>query len=151
MLTGNMPAWEFPEQTECQGAEDQFYTQHIKYKVYPNVYAVDLHGSKPSTSTTDFAEAADTTQAINSGIICNAPGCKLTSIGSSLKVSNYIMAKYVGRIPLSFYGPKTPKGERFKLVLTNNDLDERVFAKEEDLAENTGSRDKTTFYSGGYN
>lgn len=149
MLTGNMPAEEFPTQTECQGAEDAYYTDHILYKVYPNVLAVDLNGSKPSTSTTQFSEAADTTQPINAGIVCNAPACRLNSVGSSLAVTNYIMARYVGRIPLSFYGPKTPKGERFKLVLTNNDLDERIFAKEEDLSENTGSRDKTTFYSGG--
>ena len=148
MLTGNMPMESFPIQTDCQGAEDAYYTSHVKYKIYPGVFSVNTNGSKPSSSLSRFEEATETTQPINGGIVINAPACRL-HLGSSLRVKNYIMATYVGRIPLEFYGPKTPKGERFKLVITNNDLDDRIFAKEEDLTNNASSRDKTTFYSDG--
>lgn len=148
MLTGKMPAETFPDTTECFGAEDTYYTQHIKYKVFPCVFLVEANAAKPSAALTSFEEAVETTQAINAGILINASGCAL-HVGQTLDVKNYIEATYVGRLPLSFYGPPTPKGERFKLVITNNNLDERVFAKEEDLTFNTGSRDKTTFYSSG--
>lgn len=147
MLSGKMPPESFPKKTQCQGSETVFYTQHnpTKYKIFPNIFLTDMNGNKPSTSATGFAQATQSTQSINGGIFVNAPGCKLT-LGSTLNVKNWINALYTGRIPLAFYGPPTLFGEQFKMIIENNDLDNRTFAKDQDLSENSSSRDKTTFY-----
>ena len=148
MLTGKMPAELFPTKSECQSSQDEYFTENKKYRVFPSTFLVNANGSKPSSAITQFEEARESSQNINSGILINDPSCKLIT-GTLVKTKNYIDATYVGRIPLSFYGPKTPKGERFKLVIDGNDLDVRKFAKDDDLSFNSSSRDKTKIYSGG--
>lgn len=148
MLTGKMPVELFPIKSECMSSTDEYFTEHKKYKVFPATFLVNANGAKPSASITKFDEARESNQRINTGILINDKSCKLIA-GASVKTTNYIEAIYVGRIPLSFYGPKTPKGERFKLVIDGNNLDIRKFAKDSDLSFNTNSRDKNTFYSGG--
>lgn len=148
MLTGKMPLELFPKKCECMSSKDEFFTEHKKYKIFPMTFLVNGNGSKPAAAETKFEEGRVSSQNINAGILINDPSCKLIC-GSSVKTTNYIEATYVGRIPLDFYGPKTKKGERFKLVIDNNNLDIRTFAKDDDLSLNTKSRDKNTFYSGG--
>lgn len=149
MLTGRMPVEMFPEVTECQSSEDTYFTEHIKYKIFPNTFLVDGNTNKPATSLTRFEPKMETSQPINSGILVNDPKCKITC-GNILKTKNYILATYVGRLPLTFYADKTKYGEHFKLTIHGNDLDKRTFCKEDDLTYNTLSRHKNTFYSGGY-
>lgn len=145
MLTGTMPTEHFPNVTECQGSEDVFYTKHTKYKIFPCVFLTNLSGSKPSSSSTKFEKATTQSQDINAGIFINDKSCPL-NLRSSVKTRNYITARYTGKIPMEFYGPKTGAGEHFKLVITNNDLDNRYFAKENDLYISNGSMDKSAFY-----
>lgn len=148
MLSGKMPIEVFPFQMDCQGSVDEYYTQHTKYKIFPSVLLVNQNSATPSRSVSQFEEGRDMVQSINSGIFINDASCKLI-LSTFVKTRNYIYATYTGRIPLDFYGPKTKKGEHFKLCITNNDLDRRTFAKEEDLSLNSSSRDKTTIYSDG--
>lgn len=145
MLSGKMPLEHFPETTECQGSEDAYYTQHTKYKIYPNIFLTDDAGSKPSTSSSKFDKATEKVLPINAGIVVNDPSCKL-ELRTALKTQNFIYAKYTGKIPLSFYGPKTKKGERFRLIIENNDLEQRTFCKKDDKNISAGSNDKTTQY-----
>lgn len=149
MITGKMPVELFPELSECQSSEDAYYTQHRKYKIFPNIFLVNADGSKPATAITNWAKAMEIILPINHGILINDPTCRLVGVGSSIKTTNYIEAEYVGRLPLSFYGPKTKAGEHFKLAISNGNLDIRTFAKEEDLNYNSSSRNKTMFYSEG--
>ena len=148
MLTGKMPVELFPMKSECVSSKDEYFTEHKKYKVFPSAFLVTANGSNPAAAITKFEEARESSQTINSGILINDPSCKLIC-GSAVKTTNYIEALYVGRIPLSFYGPKTPKGESFKLTIDSNNLDNRKFAKDDDFSFNSNSRDKNMFYYGG--
>jgi hypothetical protein len=157
-----MPPETFAANTYCEGSTSVKYVKHKnevngvlaknpdgsyegQYKIYPTVFLTDQNGNKPSTSSSKFEEAKQMSQPINAGIFINAPACKLT-LGSSLKTKNWVYAWYTGRIPLVFYGDNSPPKIPFKLMITNNDLDQRTFSQNQDLAENTTSRDMTTAY-----
>ena len=52
---------------------------------------------------------------------------------TTIMTQNFFTAKYVGRAPLEFYGPKTQMGREFLLVCRNGhtDYNSRIFGTED--------------------
>ena len=90
------------EESTCRSADDYEFSDVGDFKFH----SVSILPNIP------FERAAELPEYIDASIFANNSETKL-NLDSTIKTQNYFTAKYVGRAPLEFYGPKTEMGREF--------------------------------------
>lgn len=91
----------------CKSSEDYYFTEVGDYKIY----------SSSLMPMIKFEEAREESIEIDSSIFNNE---EKLHFKKTTKIQNYLTARFVGRAPLKFYGPKTKYGEQFILICKDN-------------------------------
>lgn len=91
----------------CKSSEDYYFAEVGDYKIH-------CASIMPMIK---FEEAAENSEEIDKSIFNNE---KKLYFKSTVKTQNFLTARFVGRAPLKFYGPKTKMGEQFILICKDN-------------------------------
>jgi len=96
------------EESLCRSSEDAFFTTIGDYKIHSNSLMPNI----------PFERAHTMVQSIDRSIFINE---EPLTFKDQVKTQNYLTTKYIGRAPLTHYGPKTPFGHEFVLVCEHGD------------------------------
>lgn len=91
----------------CKSSEDYYFTEIGDYKIH----------CASLMPIIKFEEANFNSEEIDDSIFNND---EKLHFKKTLKIQNFLTARFVGRAPLKFYGPKTKMGEQFILICKNN-------------------------------
>ena len=104
MITGINIVPRVVDECYCKSAEDAYFAEIGDYKIH----SINLMPKIPFEEANEFPEMIDPTIFVNDWK--NTLFFKFVT-----KVQNFLTIYYVGRAPLTFYGPKTRMGEKFVL------------------------------------
>ena len=107
MILGSRFIQRVIDDSYCKSSEDYYFTEVGDYKIH-------CASLMPMIK---FEEAEENTMKIDSSIFNNK---EKLHFKQTIKTQNYLTARFVGRAPLKFYGPKTKFGEQFILICKNN-------------------------------
>jgi len=110
MILGSMNVPRVIEKSHCRSSEPTFFTEIGDYKIH----ATALMPLIP------FEVAKVTSDTIDSSIFVNSGDTKLT-FATTVRRQNYLTTRYVGRAPLTYYGPRTPIGHEFVMRCDGGD------------------------------
>ena len=121
MIVGSTHIPRTVERSYCRSSEDTYFTKIADYKIHSTALMTNI----------PFGEAEIVIDGLDSSVFINAEETKLT-FSSTIRVQNYLTTRYIGRAPLTYYGPKTKKGHRFWLICPdgNPTYRERYFGTE---------------------
>lgn len=124
MIIGTFSVPRVVQESACRSSMDYEFSEVGDYKIHSTALMPNI----------PFEKAVITPEQIDNSIFANDSTCKL-SFESNIQVQNFITAKYVGRAPLEFYGPKTPMGREFVLKCKDGDpsYPNRAFGTEDAL------------------
>ena len=105
------------EESTCKSSDDYEFSDVGDFKFH----SVAIMANIP------FERAIEVPEYIDASIFINSAETQL-SVESTIKTQNYFTAKYVGRAPLEFYGPKTEMGREFVLKCQEGRLLYKNFA-----------------------
>ena len=105
MIIGTYSIPPVVEESTCKSADDYEFSDVGDFKFWSPVLNTNI----------PFERATELPEYIDASIFVNGSTTQLT-FDSTIKTQNYFTAKYVGRAPLEFYGPKTEMGREFLLI-----------------------------------
>ena len=108
MIIGAMNIPRVIERSHCRSSEDTFFTTQGDYKIHSTALMANI----------PFEKASIIVDGVDKSIFINADDTKLT-FSSTVRVQNFLTTRYVGRAPLTYYGPKTKMGHKFLLICPN--------------------------------
>ena len=105
MIIGTYSVPRVVEESYCRSSEDYEFSELSDYKIHGTALMPNI----------PFEEALVESYEIDDTIFINDEETQLI-FESTVDTQNFLTAKYVGRAPLEFYGPKTKMGRQFKLI-----------------------------------
>jgi len=136
MILGAMNIPRVVEKSRCKTSEDYLLTDIGDYKIWSSV----------CTPYIEFAKAKEVVDQIDKSIFINDQDTKL-NFASTTKVQNYLTTRFIGRVPYTYYGPKTKMGEEFILLCSDGDpsYPERKFGTTEAFSSNSNAAELITY------
>ena len=122
MIIGTFSVPRVIQESACRSSMDYQFSEIGDYFIHSTALMPNI----------PFEKAAVSPEQIDSSIFINDNESSL-SFESSINCQNYLTAKYIGRAPLEFYGPKTKMGREFVLKCKDGDpsYSSRAFGTED--------------------
>lgn len=122
MIIGTYSIPPVVEESTCKSTEDYEFSDVGDFHIWSAALLPNI----------PFEQSATTPEYIDTSIFINDAETALIC-DTTIMTQNFFTAKYVGRAPLEFYGPKTQMGREFILICRNGhtDYNSRIFGTED--------------------
>lgn len=135
MILGVINIPQVANESICRNSENDYFAEVGDYKIH----------SQALMPLIQFDTPKEMNDEIDSSIFINEDKLSFKRV---IKSQNYITCRYIGRAPLKFYGPKTPRGTKFLLICRDNspNYNDRYFGTEDAIRGFNRSSNDASYY-----